>query len=763
MRRVATALSPSLAEDGSSARGAVRKIARRVAGVLAAVTLPALLAVPAEAQAIKPDIKDPGRDAKVFVDADRIDYDSKGEVATASGRVVITYGPYVLIAKKVVYDRKNDALTADGQVLMREPGGNKLQADIVQLRNRFRDGFARHLRLILTNDAYLTADYARRENGTVTTYQRVTYTRCNTCVLENGTPTWQIKAREVVHDEAAGSITHKDATFELLGVPVLYLPQLTHPDPTVERASGFLIPTFQYSSEFGFGAEIPYFWNLAPNYDITFRPLITSQQGPLLRAEWRHRLANGEYSVDAGSIYQLDTNLPPPGDRHWRGFVHSEGLFRINDDWYWGWDGTATSDDTFMRRYKIDKRTDLVSQIYLTGLSDRNYFSAWGYHVRGLLSTDDSATTPYVLPYMRYSYTHDQPILGGELGLETSVYSLHRDQAVMPFPTVRQGTDTTRMVSDLHWERRMTTDLGQVVTPFAHLRGDTWLTNNVPVSAFPGDVQGSETTARVLPKAGLDVRWPFVASNDLGQHIVTPVAQFITSTDETDAHRLPNEDSISLNFDHTNLFLHDRFSGFDRYEGGTRVNTGAMYTYLAPEGASARFTLGESFHIGGENSFAFNSGLESVRSDLVAGIALQPTENFRLSYTGRFDEQTLEAMRTEIGLSADFDRLSAAVNYADLAADPAYGRLTAEQQIWASASVRVSDAWRVFGGARYDIDNSNSLSNVVGVGYECDCLSFKLYYVEDSTSDRDAAPERAIMFSVDFKTLGSTKLGAGLD
>ena len=82
------------------------------------------------------------------VEATYLTYNSATKVATAEGRVVITYGPYVLVASEVTYDQDDDILRATGSIRMREPGGNILEADLLELQNKFRDGFAEHLRLL---------------------------------------------------------------------------------------------------------------------------------------------------------------------------------------------------------------------------------------------------------------------------------------------------------------------------------------------------------------------------------------------------------------------------------------------------------------------------------------------------------------------------------------------------------------------------------------------------------------------------------------
>ena len=722
-----------------------------------------------EGRPVRPQLHALPEGTPVEVFPDRIVYDSRTGIATAIGNVRLTYGPYVLNASRVVYDPRRDRLEANGNVVFREPGGNVLLADSIELQNRLREGFARHLQLLLTNNATLTAEYATRREGNITIYDRTAYTACQTCTTRDGKPVWQIKAAQSIHDQNKRTITHKEAAFELFGLTIGPLPfDISMADPTLERKSGFLTPRVVTSDDVGFGVEIPYFWALAPNYDVTFLPVLTTKQGPLGRAQWRHRLANGEYYIDGAGIYQLDTDIPSPGDRHFRGFIRSAGRFELNKNWHWGWDGTITTDQTFMRRYDIDDRTDLVSQIYMEGLDDRNYFRATTYNFQGLLKTDKKRYTPYLVPQILQDYTLDTPVLGGQLGITNNFYSLHRKDPTIPFPMVEQAEDATRLVSEVEWKRRMVSDFGFVTTPFTVMRADVFRVRDLPVyeaaaGRFPSDLIEDETTARLLPTAGLDLRMPFVRSDGWAQHVFTPIAQIITAPNETDLDDISNEDAITLNLDQTNLFLSDRFTGYDRFEGGTRANLGFNYSLLFPNGGFVKATLGQSFHLAGRNSFQHGSGLEGSSSDVIAALQVQPNKHLTGTYLARFDDESLEMNAQEIGLAATVDRLTAAVNYSDVAAAPLYGRPDDVEQIWASGAMRVWENWRLFGGFRYDLANDRQVRNVIGIGWDCDCMSVSLAYAEDFTRDRDVDQERSIILSVSFRTLGAVRGSIGID
>ena len=742
-------------------------------------------AIPAQAQSVtsgKSDFsnlpqtsrKTPPKGTRVDVDADQIVFDERTGDAIATGDVVLTYGNYILIGRKVTYNRRTDIMRAEGEIRMREPGGNILEADILQLQNRFRDGFAEHLRLLLTNEAIVTANYAKRRDGYLTTYERTTYTRCRSCVTDDGTPAWQLVASESVHDEREGIIEHKNARLEVLGVPVFYWPYLSHPDPTVRRKSGLLIPRFSHSTVFGYAYEQPYFWNIAPNADLTLLPKFTTEQGPLLGAEFRHRLAKGKYSIKGVGVYQFNPDdLPSPGNERWRGWVRTQGKFDINRRWKWGWDGTIVSDDTFGREYDFDERTEIADFIYLDGIDDRNYATVRAYSFQGLLQTDSQDTFPTAAPYFRHDYTFDFPVLGGELGLNTDVYSIFRDRAFVVYDTIPQsidvvqGTRQLRATTQLHWRKEIVTDPGVIITPFGRLRGDLLLSNGVPeqqgVNMNPPTLAfGEVTDGRILPSGGVDIRMPLLKVDGMGTHVLTPIAQIISSKGEGDTSTWGNEDAISLNYATSNLFLENRFTGNDRYEGGTRVNAGFLYTLGLENGGSFNASFGQSYHIAGQNSFVVGSGLDETVSDLVAAVWLQPDEHYKLSYQARFDQETLSIREQDVGIAATFSRLKTALNYVKVDKAVAYGRDDDLQQIWGSAELNVGRGVSIFGGGRYDIDNDKFIDRHVGLGFNCDCAKVRFRYKEEFLTDRDLVRDRSFLLDVELVTLGSTSIGSSL-
>lgn len=727
----------------------------RIGRTVAAIVLVGWLAsTGAHAASAVPEFTDPGPAAPVHVDAQTLSYDTNGTTVIARGNVVITYGDYVLKADHVTYNPETNQIVAVGNVILTEPDGAVLNAHRIELGDRFREGFVDRVAVVLVNNARINALRGRRTGGNITTFEQVTYTACEPCEEDPSRPvTWEIKADRVTHNEIEKTIEYENAQFDFLGTPIAYLPHFSHADPTVTRKSGFLIPTFAASSDFGVGVEVPYFFNLAPNYDLTVSPLLTTEQGPVMKAQWRHRLPNGRYSISPTGVYEFSPKDATPGNSRFRGSLKSDGAFRLGRDWTWGWDGTLVTDDTYMRRYNIDGRTDLISQLYLTGLNDRNYFDARAYHFRGLLSSDDDKTTPYVLPVIDHSYYFDRPILGGELQVDSNVLQLAR----------QRGVDETRVVSEWKWERRMLSGAGTVVTPFAHVRGDLYAVDNVPDAMVPGGVRDSETIARVLPTAGVDMRWPFVNLSANGQHIIEPVAQVIVRPNETKRHRLPNEDALSFEFDDTNLFTYNKFSGYDRWEGGTRANAGLIYTYRFSGDGYFKTAFGQSYHLAGRNSYERDSGLDSDESDYVGAMFLQINEHLLLTSRFRFDEESLNIRRNEFGLDYTRGPLQMSVNYSDLDRAPAFGRPADQEEIWGQGALKLSDEWTMYAGMRYNVELDKRISDFIGFGYDNECFGLRIHYREAFVKDRDIEPDRSVYLRFELKTIGSAGFSSGIN
>lgn len=748
--------------DLAACASAVRCVLRMVLACACLVVLVAALPAPAQAQ--DPLVRrqpTQGNGLPMLLQADEMIYDNQNNTVIARGNVEIYYNNYTLLADQVTYDQSANTLAAEGNVRIKDPDGSIIKADRITLTDDFRDGFLRSLQIVTEDESRIAAARAIREGGETTVFERGVFTACKPCEEDpSKPPTWRIKAYRVIHRKSEATISYQDAWFEFMGVPIAWVPYFQHADPTVKRKSGFLIPTLRSSDNLGFAVEQPYYFALAPNYDVTLSPIFTEKQGVLWQVKWRHRTENGRYQIELAGIDERD----PLTDDAFRGSVKSEGDFNINAYWRWGWDVTFDTDDTFRRYYGLDDiyKTDRVSELYLEGIRGRNYFGAQIYKFGGLLSTDTDTSDYQVHPNIDYNYIFSNPVFGGELSFSANAVSLTRfgDDG-----TVGDDTDSSRVIGQVDWRRTLVDRLGQVYTPFVGARGDVYQVSDSynPVTELE---YSDDTVARGTAYAGVQYRYPFVAHGWRADHVVEPIAQIVTrpnvsyqsgdlATQQCGSGFIPNEDACSLVFDDTLLFDINKFSGYDRTESGTTADVGIRYTLQRHAGGYIQAIVGQSFHIAGENDFYTDSGLDKNQSDYVTGLYVQPSSYLSLIAQTRFDQDTLDIRRTDIAGSATWGPLSGSVAYASVDAQPGLGIDEPREEIQGTIKTLLTKYWSTFGSIRYDLIDEETRTREVGVRYADDCFILSLSYKQNYIEDQDIEPDQIVMLRFELKNLGA--------
>ncbi len=807
-----------------------RRVPHRVAAACAAAALLLLGALlPAVAQTnflIFPDR--PGRtpqasalskkgsgQSQMLVQANEIHYDHANDMVSAVGNVQMYYNGSTIEADKVIYNQKTKRLRAEGRIRLTEPDGKITYGDILDLSDDYRDGFVDSLRLDAADNTRFAAARADRTQGNITVMQSGVYTACEACKDDpKKPPLWQVKAARITHDEGEKMLYFKDATLEFFGAPIAYFPYFSAPDPTVKKKSGWLMPIFSSSSKYGFGAQAPYYWVLAPDRDVTITPTITTKQGPMLQAEYRQRLVNGAFMIRGAGIFQQDRDVfrrddgtVTPGYRNFRGSVESTGQFALNQKWVWGWDAVKLTDKTFFSDYNVSIRqtpldpfqtglTEGTSQLYLTGKGDRSYFDIRAMHFYGFSQFDNQKELPKIHPVMDYKYIFGQPVLGGELGYKLNLTSLSRNDASFdPITTVAQtnalcgplsadpavkntgncllrgipGT-YSRFSAEVNWKRSITDSFGQVFTPFAYVRADVASMDIRPDPGVSNYIDTGESSfVRAMPTIGLEYRYPFISVQSWGTQTIEPIAQVIARPNERLVGKLPNEDAQSLIYDDSNLFRVDKFSGWDRQEGGGRANVGVQYTAQLNRGGFFNVLFGQSYHLFGENSYAvgditntgINTGLETNRSDYVARVSYQPDRILTVSTRYRFDEDTFAVRRFELEARANFDRWSLSALYGNYDKQPELGFLSRREGILAGASVKVNQNWVVQGAARYDLDSDRFDQTRIGVGYVDDCFILALNYITSYSYSADTKTDHRLLLQLNLRTIAGTSISTG--
>lgn len=675
----------------------------------------------------------------VLLRADEVSHDRELGVVVARGNVEVSRLDRVLLADTVTYNQRDDIMTAQGSVTLLEPSGEVVFSEFVELSGDLKDGIIRDIRMILSDGARLAANGARRTAGTVHELRKAVYSPCDICREDpSKAPLWQVKAIEVTHDNIRREISYRDAWLEVAGIPVLYTPYLSHPDPTVKRRSGFLTPSYGSSSDLGQIISTPYFFNIDPWQDVTLTPTYTSEEGAVLAAEYRRLFRNGKV--------EIETSITEDSEDDIRGHVDAEGEFDLDDTWRAGFEAERSTDDTYQRRYRFGSESTLTSRIYAEGFRNRNYLSADAYAFQGLEADDDPGETPLVLPTVNYSHVGEPGKLGARTRLDANIMSMTRNE----------GNDTQRFSVTAGWDLPYVAPKGDIYLLSASVRGDGYYVNDL---SREGKSDHDGFTERLLYEMALHWRYPFART--YGEKIfsvIEPMASVIVSPYGGNPDTIPNEDSQDFEFDDTNLFSANRFPGLDRVEGGPRINYGLRWGVYGLSGGETTFLIGQSARLREDDTFAEGSGLEDHVSDVVLRARISPNDFFDLTYRTRLDKEDFKPRRNEVSLNTGPDALRLNTGYVFFARDQDDEFSTSREEFRSTVTGQINRYWRSGGSFVYNVEADETQSMGFDLIYEDECLVFTTSLSRSFFVDRDIEPTDSIFFRVNFKTLGELQI-----
>jgi len=784
---------------------------------------------------------------RLLVQAKELVYDSKTNKVGATGHVQLYYQGRVLEADRVTLDRNTNRVHAVGNARMTESDGTVSYADAMELTDDFKTGFINSLKMDTADKTFMTAPRVERLNGQTTVFENGTYTACEACAEDpSKPPLWQVRAKRIIHQNEEQTIYYEDATLELFGMPVAYLPFFSTPDPSVKRRTGWLMPHYIMQDKLGFGVAAPYFWAITPSMDLTATPTFLAKQGLLADVEFRQRLLNGSYSFRVAGIQQNrpDAFLAAPygaGSRTFRGSVDTTGEFYLNDKWRFGWDLGFATDKYFWQDYKQSNQTlssnyfrERTSQIYLTGQAGRGYFDLRSYYFQGLSAYDRQEQQPFVAPVLDYNKTFDikperSAGIGGQVEIDLNLTSIQRQQAVYESTAGMKVDDKfllyqvcnphsgeynrsdcllrgiageyTRATANVTWKRQFIDPVGQVWTPFtfANMNG-SWLSLDKTGTYFSGtqsigsnadqvNFLGSNPDTfrgRAVAGGGVEYRLPMIARTQGVTHVVEPIGQIIARSSELTSQALVNEDAQSLVFDDSNLFSISKYSGYDRFEGGTRANYGEQYTAKFDGGGSASLMAGQSYQLAGRNSYAssdaanvgLSSGLDTRQSDFVTRASIAPNTNYTFVAKARFDATDHHMRRVDFLANARWGALGAGLQYARYEANPLLGYDKTREGLSASSAYNFNRNIFVNGSVIFDMSrhlytasasDSKPLFSVAGLGlgagYKDECTTLMVNYSSTFPQNAVGTPttrSQTIMFQLQLRTLGEAKVATSL-
>jgi len=707
----------------------------------------ALAAIAVAASGAAPPPAPQPESRQILLQADQITYDTAKGLVTAQGHVEISDEQRTLLADQVTYDERGDRVTASGHVSLQDETGNVAFADQVELTRDLREGALQGFAALLGQKGRLAANSAERKEGRFTIANGAVYTPCEICRESGEQPTWEIRAARIVHDQLEKKVYFEDASFEFLGVPVLYVPIFSQSDPTVRYQSGFLLPDIGDSGLLGPFLKIPYYFSFSESRDLTIAPFVTAEAGQALQTEYRQRFASGGGLWFQGSLAYDSGARTQPGQSTWMSSLFGQGRFPLSDEWRVGFDTQLSSNKTYLHRYEYSNTDRLTNDAFTDFEQGRSRGEAVAYYFQSLRGNEFQSQIPLVLPSLAYTYIPEDRVWGGRLRFDASTLSLNRGA----------GTDMLRGSTDVDWRLPYTTENGQVITVEGFARADAYYLHDALAEA-PGATANSETITRGLGYAMLEWRWPYAGQirgwliPEGTNLVLEPVAQLVAASNGGNPKGLPDEDSIAYSLSATNLFSPNPSPGLDLWTGGSRSTFGLRTTALLPGGAQVTTLLGEQYRLNTSQDLAPGLGLNTHASDIVGRTTADFTPNLSITHQFSLDPRTGRIQQNELYLTGKFGLSTIEASYLKLpptAADPSIGH---QEQINLNTTVILYQNWGVFGVARRDLSQGKMLEAGFGLTYDNDCFVAAIGFHRRYTTILNLPPASSIVFHIGLKT-----------
>ncbi len=703
----------------------------RSAGLCACLVLAFSLAAPVLAQS----------KATLIADSMAI---TPGDVLVATGDVEVIHEGYRLMARRIVYDRTQNKLVIDGPISLDDGQSVTILASSAELSDDLRDGLIRSARMIIDQQLQITAGTMQRVDGRYSAMFTAAASSCKTCL--GRAPLWEIRASRVVHDTVEKQLYFDNAQFRLAGVPLAYFPRLRLADPTLERATGFLVPKLEVSTSLGFGVKLPYFIALGPSKDLLITPFATDLGDRSVALRYRQAFSTGNITVD-GAVSSDTTE-----NGKLRGYVLASGNFRLPADYTLRLRGETVSDAGFFNQYGLTEQDRFVTSAEISRANRERVEQARVLGFYSVRSRDNNATQPSQIA----DYERLQRLDMGDFGdLSFGISAKLRQRASSdpldgPDPDgAADGRDVGGFGLSGEWQKSALLPYGVLGQATLGVRLDRYRVDQDAV--YAGDYN------RNTAAFAAELRWPLIKSSaDGGTHTLEPMAQVVLAPEN--ALRLFNEDSALVEFDEGNLFALNRFPGSDRIEASNRANLGLNYTYAAPNGQRLQLSLGRVISANTVQQFADASGLGQARSDWLVAGQLDMNSSLGLTARSLFTEDG-DVRKLELRSAVKANKTALSLGYLYTRADTDEQRADTISEISLFASQTLSQRWNASVTARYDAQAEALSKSGAELVYRNECLKVDVSLSRSFATSSSVDPNTVFGLSVAFLGFGGQAAG----
>ena len=652
---------------------------------------------------------------KIKIYADEVRVDEVNEKVTATGDAVAINEDNIKIkSNKLTYNKSKNFIEADGSVVINDQMDNTFFLDELNATDNFNIITGKAVKVRLNDDSRIVGSNFNKK-GEISVIENAEYTPCTKKnYLIKNCPGWKLKSNKIYHDSKNNTIHYDHAQIQLFNIPVFYLPYFSHPDPSVKKRSGFLMPTIQTDNQLGETFSIPIFLNLSSNRDITFTPNIQTTGNNFYNLDYRH--LNDLFDLEMNS--SIDDNNDDTGTSNHL-FIESK-IFNSygNLKTYL----RTSNNDTYMRKNNINNLTVLKSGIEFDREVNDTFFSMETIGYKHL--TVDNQQWEYLYPKIAYDINNiDNNISGGNVSLNNK----------LSFKKNLNENYVSLASSQLNWtNKKINKNLGFIFDNEANLR----------VASISIDEKSRSDTSniRFYPQLSSRVSYPLLKSSALFNQTLTPIVMPIIApyNNYTEAQEVTN----------SNLFSTNRATSISEWESGPRINYGIEWFINSEKGADIRTVIGQNYRF---NKLRNDTAKEISNYFVNSNININ-LENY-LDGSIVIDRDDLKIRSLNANSFNRFGDLVFAINY-----DYTSGKYNASaEQVAVGGKYELENNLFIKFTGTKNLDTNKNIGYQYGILYENDCLGIDFNYFRDLTKDRDIKESDGFSFTVVLKPFGSTK------
>ena len=645
------------------------------------------------------------------------------------GNVVIRNDGRSLLGNEATYDQQSGEVTVNGEVAFHSPNLS-MQADSANMQMEQESGEFNNVSFYLPSQhGFGRAEQFSLIDPQHSTLQQVQYTTCNP-----GQENWLLSAKELKLDQQTNTGEAYHTVLRFKGVPLLYSPYLNF--PLAGRKSGLLPPTIGSSDSNGTDISLPFYWNIAPNYDATFTPRNMTKRGTMMMSEFRFLTENSEGTLQADHL----ANDEVYGDD--RNYFAADYRADLGPGWSSTLKWRKASDELYLEDLGSNDSDGTVS--HLERRLDLNYNSShWNFLARTQSYQTLSGSEPYKrLPQLKLTGQSTPRPNQLQLKLESEAVKFAHDTRIPTGTRVDLKPSLSLPLQGSAW----------YLKPTAAWRYTSYRLN---------DHAEGEQLSRSLPILSLDSGLFFDRETEIAGRAMTHTLEprlFFLSVPYRDQDKLPRFDTGDTQLSFGQLFRDNRFNGSDR-QGDARQVTTALTTRLIDDSDGRerlRASIGR-IHYFEDRKVGLNPGdpVETEEySDIFAELELQPLKQLRLGVSSRYDttRNSTEQLAGRVRYQPDRKRL--------LNLDYRYDELEQSRQTDTLLYWPLTRKWQFLSRWRYDLVHDENLDLLGGVEYESCCWAVRLIGRKHRNTYTDDA-ENSIYLTFEFK--GLAQLGSRLE